>query len=119
MVQSRRELLQEYVRLILEAAQDVTDKALGVYPGEGGQMIVIWDPAIAASAIEKVEGDAKEKLQRSSPRWILGIMTLESPKSDHWKGWEVKASAAQKGFGPGMYDVADRKSTRLNSSHRT
>lgn len=104
---SIRKLLQEYVKLLIERAADVSDKALGIYPGEGGQMIVIWDPAAMIESLSSGKGEtAKEKIQRSSTNWIMGMMTIASPKSDHWRGWEVKASAAQRGFGPGIYDIA-------------
>lgn len=105
---SIKKLLQEYVKLLIERAANVSDKALGIYPGEGGQMIVIWDPDVMIEALTSgSKGETKkEKIQRSSSNWILGMMTLSSPRSDHWRGWEVKASAAQGGFGPGLYDIA-------------
>lgn len=114
-----KSILREYIKLSLlkEAAQQPTGLALGIYQkNSDDRQLVLWDP----NELLKLVTAYKEKhkinyLPKSAyvefldilDKWIVGTLTLAPQDNEnHWHGSEVVASAAKKGFGPAMYDIA-------------
>ena len=100
--------LRKYVRAVLVEVMKTTQDAAGsnlalmrVTDGQGKNTYVLYVP----SAVEQmlVSGDIKHE---NISRAIVGFMYVQPHQGEAWNAGEVKLSAAQKGYGPLMYQYA-------------
>lgn len=102
-----RELLREFIRSVLveKAVTTAEAKSLALWVFEGDTIIVIaYDSQVAMGAIKQAKangGDAKDVLQQA----MRGYLQLNKPEQPCWDALIVSNSAAEKGFGPLMYDI--------------
>lgn len=98
-------LLRSYIKLIVEAAVNAQGAA-----GEGLALLiakntmVLYNPKFFAKLIEE---KGVENVAWDGTKGVLGYIKLVPSKfSGCWDAAEVAASAAVKGYGPLMYDIA-------------
>lgn len=109
-------LIREYVSLALqEAAVDPTTAAgsglgLASYESSGKRSLVLFDVKAAALAIVaamKAGKSSEDDMMNALEPTIVGYLQLKPPqKGQQWGAQTVTASAAKKGHGPLMYDIA-------------
>lgn len=96
--------LRKAIRLILEAAA-TSEIAISTglalmkkQESKGRNIYVLYVPSLVEQMLEsgKIESSEISKA-------IFGFMTVKSHKDECWNAGEVKLSAAQKGYGPLMY----------------
>ncbi len=100
------EPIRRIVRHILEAAvasKSAASQGLALYrKGTGTSVVyVLYNPAKFAEELPKYQdagGDVSSV--------IYGYLDVKSHKGDCWNAGEIKFSAAQKGYGPLMYELA-------------
>lgn len=105
--------IRKFIRTILEAAQNSSDVALLMDDSGSVKSLILWKPSILLKQFEKFEDDLRwvriaQLMKESSSEWMFGFMKLDAPQSGRvgYGAWEVKLSAAQKGYGPLLYDAA-------------
>lgn len=112
-------LLREFVKQIIVEAAVSADSA-----GESGLALAILyrgskidlhlynpDKVLAMMPVilrnkKSTPAEVTDELTRIITNATVGVMTLVKPTSPCNGAWEVAASAADKGFGPLMYDIA-------------
>lgn len=98
------------MKKILEAAvtsQAVSSQNLALF--EKDNRFVLYDPAILLQAIKNrnPEEQSYSEMDAAAAGSILGYIELvEPPRGEAWNASMVRQSAAQKGYGPFMYDLA-------------
>jgi hypothetical protein len=107
----RSKLLHEYVSLVLsEGVGNIEGLALCVR----GKKLTLWNPSVLLPIIQRVvEFDMGDDefmdyvVHERMDSWVVGAIDLASKASvNHWAASEVRASVANKGYGPIMYDLA-------------
>lgn len=101
-----KNLLKEYIQLVLkEAAASPVGYALQIGPDN---RLTLWDPNALLALVKKHADEGMyPALLDKVDEWVVGTILLgREEKEDHWGGREVMNSAARKGFGPTMYDLA-------------
>lgn len=120
-------ILREFIRYVInEAAITATDAAkedlcLHIarnYGAQGPVSMILWDAnALVRVSDEylKLSIDAKiddliAVLEDDPSKWIIGYIEItnnpQEKGGEAWGSWEVVASAARKGYGPFLYDLA-------------
>lgn len=94
--------IRHVVRALLEAAvaSSAAAKSLALFrkSGSGGNVIyVLYDPSTLEASLQD-SGDPTNV--------IFGYLDVKPHKADCWGAGEVKFAAAQKGYGPLMYELA-------------
>jgi hypothetical protein len=129
------ELLREYVRLTLsEGAQDIGDLALTKKSTSRNVGFILWDPEALRNLImrvtegflspdDKMNSRLMAKVDQEAYKrikdWAVGMIQLVSHRNELWDAWEVQMSAARKGYGPLMYDIAMSACGRITSDRRS
>lgn len=111
-------MLNKFVRTILEAAvrsEQAASKNLALLRKTNGDSVsyTLYDSALVTDALwgmDKTEDEelaVHDLLSEIPPEsFVYGYIDVKIHKGDCWNGGEVKYSAARKGYGPLMYELA-------------
>ena len=121
--------LRRLVRKLLEAAvvgQTAAGQGLALLRKQKGNGIeyVLYDPKLLAkhvfdTGIKNGKGTPFDEIVSSfnSIEIIYGYLDVRSHNGDCWDAGEIKFSAAQKGYGPLMYELAMTDFGKIMSDH--
>jgi hypothetical protein len=124
-------LLRRLIRTLLEAAQTSSAAAAQGYAllkvrnsGNSGIEYILYNPSSIAIALEDKElsggSPIDEYIDGLDPsQVIIGYLDVRPHRGDCWDAGEIKFAAAQKGYGPTMYELAMSDFGRLMSDHGT
>lgn len=80
----------------------------------------LWNPDELIKICKDIDDPRRpvviKKINDNVQNWVVGFIKLTPNNGDTWDAWEVKLSAAVKGYGPTMYDIAMSKLGRITSS---
>jgi hypothetical protein len=129
-------LLREYIKLALhESARGFDGLALSKSESFVGVIFTLWDQKSLRDVVKSVAEDntlaqsndgtnarfaaiIRVAAYRSITQWVVGMIDLVRHHNELWNAWEVRASAARKGYGPLMYDIAMSECGCITSDRR-
>jgi hypothetical protein len=112
--------LRLLVRRLLEAAikgKVAASQGLALLRSSKGPGVeyILYNPA---KFYELAQGVPKDRLESIDPsEMIYGYLDVRSHKDECWNAAEIKFSAARKGFGPLMYELAMSDFGKIMSDH--
>ncbi len=112
--------LRKYVRSLLEAAvagKTAASQGLALMrkQNNAGVEYVLYEPEIFAQLSKGLPADELTGIDPSDV--IVGYLDVRPHKGDCWDAAEIKFSAAQKGYGPLMYELAMSDFGKIMSDH--
>lgn len=112
--------LRRIVRSLLEAAvagKTAAGQGLALLrkQNNAGVEYILYDPETFARLAKGVPGDELTGLDPTEV--IVGYLDVRPHKGDCWDAAEIKFSAAQKGYGPLMYELAMSDFGKIMSDH--
>jgi hypothetical protein len=112
--------LRRLVRSLLEAAvagKTAAGQGLALLRKQNSHGIeyILYDPETFARLTNGVPGDELTGLDPTDV--IVGYLDVRPHKGDCWDAAEIKFSAAQKGYGPLMYELAMSDFGKIMSDH--
>lgn len=108
-----KKLLSEFVKLVLSeaAANPSAAVSAGLALAEHNKMYMLYDPQYYVNKLTQINKEAIENSLEQilrDPGGMKGFVeiTNSSLKAPCYGAWMISASAADKGFGPLLYDIA-------------
>lgn len=126
---SNKRDLRRLIRNLLEAAvvsKTAASQGLALYRKQTSNNVeyVLYDPEVFTREIKTIQDDyngnavGSDVLGSIDPsNIIVGYLNVKPHNGDCWDAAEVKFSAAQKGYGPLMYELAMSDYGKLMSDH--
>ena len=113
-------ILRKYVRKLLEAAvvgQAAAGQGLALFRTNKSNNVeyILYDPK---AFFEKAQGLPADELSGIDPSDVVyGYLNAKPHQGDCWNAAEIKFSAARKGYGPLLYELAMSDFGKIMSDH--
>lgn len=109
-----KDLLKEYVKEIINERAVTTSDAISdglalatIQTSVNEWMYVLYDPKTLLAILHSSNDDVIENALEQSNKYLKGMIKIfDGHKDEAWDAAEVTLSAADKGYGPLMYDIA-------------